>query len=151
MTKLQASLKDKSASTWRERKLMYKVGSCFKGCRQCGDFTIEVTASGKEKKRYLTGMNVFRAFCPTQLGWTYLCWDCSAKDHRCWEDANDVGEDARLGNREAVRKMKAERRKDLEGQARPKTVVVEHSRASRIEALECQLQDLMKMLVKENN
>ena len=35
MNKLQAAMKDKSASSWRERKVMYKVGSYFKGCDNC--------------------------------------------------------------------------------------------------------------------
>ena len=36
MTKLQASMKDLSAKKWRENKLYYRCGSCFKACEWCG-------------------------------------------------------------------------------------------------------------------
>ena len=65
MNKLQAAMKDKSASSWRERKVMYKVGSYFKGCSNCGETEeVEVGSSGRMVLRYLTGLQVFRSYSP---------------------------------------------------------------------------------------
>jgi hypothetical protein len=87
MTKLQAAMKDASAKRWRETKLYYRCGSYFKGCGWCGE-TTEVDG----KIRYLSGYNVFRAYDPKAMGWTWKCSDCNATDSKCWE-AEEYGEE----------------------------------------------------------
>jgi hypothetical protein len=86
MTKLQASMKDASAKRWRETKLYYKCGSYFKGCGWCGE-TIE------EGRRtfYLSGYNVFRAYDPKAMGWTWKCMDCNSTDSKCWDTEEGYG------------------------------------------------------------
>jgi hypothetical protein len=84
------------------RKLGYKVGSYFKGCRNCGDTHFEEMRNGREVERYDSGYAVWRSYCPGQTGWTYWCYECGAKDRRCWEDAKDIGEDAVRGTRDAI-------------------------------------------------
>lgn len=152
MTKLQASMKDKSASTWRERKVMYKVGSPMKGCRFCGDVE-EDEETGK--RRYLTGLQVFRAYRPWETGWTFMCWDCTAKDLQCWEpDAlglveAEIGKEPLLGNREAVRVRKYQLRREAMKRIEkpePSDLV----KVSKIAMLEAQLAELMKMVKKGN-
>lgn len=66
MNKLQAAMRDKSAKTWKDRTIMYKVGSIMKGCRFC------------------EGFNIFRAYKPWVTRWTWACTDCGSKDLRCW-------------------------------------------------------------------
>lgn len=145
MTKLQAAMKDNSAKRWVENKVMYRVGSCFKGCAHCGDVEVEIDDNGKEKKRWLTGMQVFRSYHPKQVGWTYMCWDCTAKDEKCWEGAKDIGMEPILGTRSAVRSIKAARRRD---EARNERAEVRRhpTRSDEIKALEQQLEQLMQQL-----
>lgn len=144
MKKLEAAMKDKSAKTWSERKHYYKVGSYFKGCLHCGETEWVVTNSGKEVLRYLTGHQIYRSYSPKQIGWTYMCWECSAKDLACWEDAIDIGRDALVGNRDAVRNAKKQLRKDS---VRNDEVVVRvPTRKDEIARLEAELAKLMAML-----
>ena len=143
MKKLQAAMRDRSAATWRERKVMYRVGSYFKGCAHCGDTEEVETASGRTVLRYLTGHQVFRSYQPSAMKWTYWCYECGAKDEKCWENAVDIGRDAIVGSREAVRNRKAEMRRDaVKNDVVPKAP----SRASEIARLEAELVRLMEML-----
>jgi hypothetical protein len=61
-----ASMKDKSARKWPERRSMKKIGSVFKQCSNCGS------------------MDVFRMEHPDSAGCDVWCWTCGAKDERCW-------------------------------------------------------------------
>ena len=149
MTKLQASLKDKSASTWRERKVMYRVGSYFKACRNCGQTTPVETASGKEVLRYLSGYAVYRAYQPSATGWTYRCDECFAKDLACWEDAIDIGRDAICGSRDAVRAVKAAFKKSVVGNDKAAAVSSEEvARAAKIAKLEAEIAALVALIKK---
>lgn len=91
MNKLQAAMRDRAANGWRESRLYYRVGSCFKGCKNCGE---------KEERGgrmiFVTGLNVFRSYKPQWMRWTYVCADCGAKDLACWADAWDVGREPRI-------------------------------------------------------
>ena len=102
MNKLQAAMKDKSAKTWRERTVMFKVGSAFKGCRHCGEIVIDITKSGKEKERWTSGFNVYRSYRPWETKWTWRCDECGAVDWACWDksDSNylDLGREPILGS-----------------------------------------------------
>ncbi len=140
---MQAAMRDKAARSWAERKLYYKVGSVFKGCANCGDYEEEETESGRTKRRYTSGYMVFRSYSPGHIGWTYWCYECGAKDEKCWENAVDIGQDAIVGCREAVRNRKAEMRRDLTKNA---TVQRAPSRADEIARLEAELARLMAML-----
>ena len=144
MNKLQAALKDKSAATWRERKTMYRVGSFFKGCDHCGETEeVEIGNSGRTVLRYLSGLQVFRAYQPSASGFTYWCWDCGAKDLKCWDGALDIGQDAIVGSRDSVRARKAKMRRDA---VHNDNVPKAPSRASEIARLEAELARLMAML-----
>lgn len=90
------------------KKIAYKIGSALKGCHSCGEW--EMRQYGRRSlKYYFSGHDVWRSYCPSQTGWTYYCYTCSAKDHKAWENAKDVGEEALRGSREALaalRKMR---------------------------------------------
>lgn len=142
MNKLQAAMKDKSASSWRERKVMYKVGSYFAGCANCGETTeVEVGNSGRTVLRFLSGYQVYRAYQPKASGFTYYCYECSAKDLVCWPKALDIGLDAIVGSRDSVAKRKMVLRKE-----NVKMTTKAPSRASEIARLEAELARLMEML-----
>ena len=146
MNKLQAAMKDRSALTWRERKVMFRVGSVFRGCRFCGiTYWVELP-SGKEVERWSTGLDVFRAYQPKASGFTYYCWSCSAKDLVCWPGALDIGMDAIVGCRDAVKARKYALRKE-HLKLHPELVVPRApSRASEIARLEAELARLMEMV-----
>ena len=77
------------------------------------------------------------------MGWTYWCYECGAKDEKCWENAIDIGQDAIVGSRDSVRARKAEMRRDaVKNDVVPKAP----SRASEIARLEVELARLMEML-----
>ena len=141
MKKLEAAMRDRSAATWKQRKAMYRVGSYFKGCHNCGEVEWVETAGGREVKRYRSGYEVFRAYQPSWTGWTYWCYQCGAKDGRCWEDAIDLGTDAIVGARDAVRAMRAKFRKDHERNDRPARTK-DPSREAQIEELTRQIEAL---------
>ena len=142
MNKLQAAMKDKSASSWRERKVMYKIGSYFQGCANCGETTkVEVGNSGRMVLRYLSGYQVYRAYQPKASGFTYYCYECSAKDLRCWPNALDIGMDAIVGSRDSVAKRKMVLRKEA-----VRMTVKAPSRAEEIARLEAELARLMEMV-----
>ena len=144
MNKLQAAMKDKSASSWRERKVMYKVGSYFAGCANCGETTeVEVGNSGRTVLRFLSGYQVYRAYQPKASGFTYYCCECSAKDLVCWPKALDIGMDAIVGSRDSVAKRKMVLRKEA---VRMETKARVPSRAEEIARLESELARLMEML-----
>ena len=147
MKKLEAATRDRAAAAWRERKVMYKVGSYFKGCSNCGETTeVEVGSSGRTVLRYLTGLQVFRAYQPSASGFTYWCYECGAKDEKCWENAIDIGQDAIVGSRDSVRARKAEMRRDaVKNDVVPKAP----SRASEIARLEAELASLMALLKRQ--
>jgi hypothetical protein len=90
MNKLQAAMKDKSAKRWRESKVMYRVGSCIKGCRQCGITEWVTLSNGREVERWKTGLDVFRSYDPASCGWTWWCWSCGAKDAACWDQSDNA-------------------------------------------------------------
>ena len=139
MNKLQAAMHDRSAASWRERKVMFKVGSYFRGCRNCGDTEWVELPSGREVERWLTGTSVFRAYQPSASGFTYYCWDCSAKDLKCWDNATDIGLDALVGSRDAVRAVRADRRREavrVERAESRRDEVKAPSRAAEIAELE---------------
>ena len=148
MKKLEAATRDRSAAAWREKKVMYKIGSYFQGCANCGETTeVEVGNSGRTVLRYLSGLQVFRAYQPKASGFTYYCWECSAKDLQCWSGALDIGVDAIVGSRDSVRARKAEMRRDaVKNDVVPKAP----SRASEIARLEAELARLMEMLKGRN-
>ena len=142
MRKLEASMHDQSAKRWRESKVMYKVGSFFKGCSNCGETKeVEVGNSGRVVLRFLTGTQVFRAYQPSWTKWTYWCWECGAKDLQCWSGAIDIGMDAIVGARGAVREIKMTLRKES-----VKMETKAPSRASEIARLEAELAELMNRL-----
>jgi hypothetical protein len=144
MNKLQAAMRDKSAASWRERKVMYKVGSYFQGCANCGETVeVEVGSSGRMVLRFLSGYQVYRAYQPKASGFTYYCYECSAKDLACWPNALDIGMDAIVGTRDSVRNRKAAMRRDA---VKNDDVPKAPSRASEIAKLEAELARLMEML-----
>ena len=137
MNKLQAALKDKSASTWRERKTMFKVGSCFKGCNNCGD--VVVGESGR--KRFVSGYEVFRAYLPRQTGFTWLCMSCGAKDLACWSDTHgELGKEPRVGCRSALAEIRKERREAADPKPRLVKSVRIHELEREVERLRAILQ-----------
>ncbi len=79
MTKLQAALKDSSAKKWQERKQYYRVGGAYKACHNCGEYD-------EEREVWTSGFQVFRSYHPEQVGWTHWCYECGAKDERCWPE-----------------------------------------------------------------
>jgi hypothetical protein len=140
MTKLQAAMKDRSAQGWRERKIMYKVGSPMKGCLHCGD--VEEDESGRS--RYLSGFQVFRAYKPWETKWTWKCMECNSTDLACW--ANDslglveaeLGKEPVVGARDAVAKRKYVLRKEaMLGLEKPEPRLP--SNVARIKELEDQI------------
>ena len=141
MRRLQAAMRDVAAKRWREDKLYYRVGSTFKGCANCGDY--EEDEDGGGRRRYTSGLQVFRSYDPKWMGWTYWCYECGAKDEQCWEDAIDIGQPPILGARDVVRRKKAAMRKDY---ARNGEVVRVPSRAAEIARLEAELAKLMAVL-----
>jgi len=129
--------------------VMYKVGSYFKGCGNCGETEeVEVGNSGRMVLRYLSGLQVFRAYQPNASGFTYWCWDCGAKDLKCWPGALDIGADAIVGSRDSVAKRKMVLRKEA---VKMQTKAVAPSRADQIAKLEVELARLMGMLKGKEN
>jgi hypothetical protein len=142
MKKLEASMRDQAAKSWKQNRVMYKIGSYFKNCENCS--TIELVEVGDNLvKRYRDGGPVYRSYCPRVTGWTYYCHRCSAKDGKCWDGATDIGQDAIRGTREAVRKTKYFLRKEALriGKAAVTQVVVP-SRAAQIAELERKIREL---------
>jgi|ERR1700722_9298393 len=146
MTKMQASMKESSMKrqSYSLSRIAYKVGSFFKGCHQCGDFEW-VELGAREVKRYSSGYNVYRAYAPETVHWTYYCMDCSAKDLKAWEDAKDIGTFAIRGTRDAVARSKGILRKErLKFDA--KAEVKDPVKDSEIEALEKEVERLEELL-----
>ena len=86
----QADMKDSNHSRrWRESKIYYKIGSYFKGCQNCGEKEI-IKLGERSVVRYLSGYQVMRSYKPWVVGWTYWCYECGAKDAKCWK-AEDYG------------------------------------------------------------
>jgi hypothetical protein len=135
-------MRDKAAKRWRERKVMYKIGSYFQGCANCGETTkVEVGNSGRMVLRYLSGYQVYRAYQPKASGFTYYCYECSAKDLKCWPNALDIGMDAVVGARGSIKEIKMTLRKEA-----VKMETRAPSRASEIARLEAELAELMNRL-----
>lgn len=94
MTKLQASMKDANyKKSAKERMNMKKVGSTFRGCLRCGQWEMRERhvrsecgshIETKEYKHWYIGTNVYEAYSPVVMGWSFWCWDCGAKDDLCW-------------------------------------------------------------------
>jgi hypothetical protein len=109
MKKYEANRKDRAhAMRWRLLKIAHKVGGSFKGCQQCG-----VRVPLGRRTLWLTGHNVYRAFVPARTGWTWYCWDCSARDLRAWDDTRDeLGTDFRSGCRSPEMTFRTDRQTD---------------------------------------
>lgn len=148
MKRLQAALRDRAAQSWKGNRVHYKVGSYFKGCENCGEKIFLETASGKEVVRFKSGYQVFRAYKPSWVGYTYWCYECGAKDLQCWGGALDIGKEPIVGARDAVAKIKSDIRKDRERNSKPETAQthVQRAKQSKIENLEQKLEMLSKLL-----
>jgi len=107
MNRLQAAMKESAPrrQAYMLQKVGYKIGSFFKGCAFCGD-TEERQAGERMRTFYLSGYNVWRAYVPRRVNWTYWCYDCGARDSQAWNNAKDLGLDAIRGTRDAVRLAK---------------------------------------------
>jgi hypothetical protein len=125
MNKLQASMRDRSAQGWREAKLYYRVGSCFKACNHCGEYD-------EDRKIWLSGTDVRRSYNPAWVGFTYKCWSCLATDLQVYPDATDIGKEPRILTREDKIRLKVEVRKAA--QPRKERVVREDPRIAELEA-----------------
>jgi hypothetical protein len=160
LSKMVASMRDAASSKRWHGRGSYKVGSYFKGCQHCGEVEYVETSPGREVKRYLTGHNVLRAYCPRAMGYTYYCLDCSAKDHACWEGEWEAGKDAVVGRR-GIRTgdMQPYSREDVAACADVRNRVKEQRRqsvrndapalsekAAEIEALEARIRQLMELV-----
>jgi len=143
MNKLQASLRDRAARNSKWGRQCYRIGSFFKGCAKCGEWHWHELANGRKVKRYTSGYDVFRAYCPNDVGWTYYCWNCGAKDSTAWENAQDLGMDAIRGSRDAIANGRAQRRRDN----------VQNPHDAKDQALEAEIKrlkvELLKLMVKE--
>jgi hypothetical protein len=140
LSKLQASMKDRSAKSWLERRMYYKIGSCFAGCRNCGDVVWDESG----RKRFVSGYEVFRAYRPWQTGFTWICMSCGAKDLACWSDTHgELGKEPRVGCRSALAEIRKERREAAD----PKPRLV---KSVRIYELEQEVERL-RMILKEKN
>ena len=153
MKKLQASMKDSSFTRNRQYRGYYKVGSYFKGCQHCGE-VVWVQCGDREVKRYLSGYDVFRSYQPQSEGWTYWCWTCGAKDMACWEDAENIGQDAIRGTRDAIaaHKKYAIQKKKLLWKSKAKVVVTtaeELAKAKLVTELEAEVAKLKALIAKE--
>jgi hypothetical protein len=149
MKKLEASMRDNAAKGAKMRRAMYRVGSYFKGCCNCGDTIMVETASGREVKRYTSGYDVYRAYQPSWTKFTYWCYQCGAKDLACWEDAIDIGRDAICGSRDAVRAVKAAFKKSVVGNGKAAAVSSEEvARAAKIAKLEAEVAALVALIKK---
>ena len=138
MNKLAAAIKDKSAKTWTERKMWYKVGSCFKACLNCGDYEEGEDGRG----RWTSGYEVFRSYRPWQTKWTWSCFSCGAKDLACWVDTyGELGKEPRVGCRSALAEIRKERREAMD----PKPRV---QRSVRVDELEREIARLRLLLVQ---
>lgn len=115
MTRLQASVKESSMrrQSVALAKIAYKVGSYFKACENCSQKEEIELDSGRIVTRYLSGYAVYRAYNPKAVGFTYWCYECGAKDGKCWDGATDIGENAIVGARDAVARRKRVLRKEL--------------------------------------
>lgn len=93
------------------RKISYRCGSSFNGCKKCGEVgyafkcpkcksTIRTTQqitecvcpncdlllpNVKPRKYYRSGYSVRKAYSPQTTKWTYWCYVCGAFDEHCWE------------------------------------------------------------------
>jgi DNA-directed RNA polymerase specialized sigma24 family protein len=66
------------------KRIAYRCGSYMKGCRNCGEMRRIRTKSGRKKTVYQSGYAVFRAYTPSETGWTFWCYECGAMDTQCW-------------------------------------------------------------------
>jgi hypothetical protein len=151
MKKLQAAMRDSSARRAREMRHCYRVGSVFKGCANCGE--VEVDEEGKAK--FTSGFNVYRSYQPSATKWTWICWDCSAKDLKCWAEDQagmvlaELGKDAIRGTRDAIKERKYGLRKELLRAAKAHVdLQVEGERDKKIRELQEQLAALKAKLGK---
>lgn len=155
MKKLQAAMRDASAKRWREAKVGYRVGSYFKGCRNCGETTF-VQWGNRMKEVWLSGYQVFRSYEPNRIGigWTYWCYECGAKDHQCWDNANDIGQPAIVGARDVVSSRKAEIRKDrAENNRKAMETIVQRKynpvKSAEIDEIKAEIAKLQALLNKQ--
>lgn len=173
MTKLQATMKDKSAKGWRERKLYYRVGGCVKGCQSCGQTDpqrarhvwSEVFQMKVKVQHYTCGYQVFRSFSPRAMGWSFKCFECGATDIAAWGPSQEIGKEPRMlptydlraeSRREhSTINPKIEYKRELLGLNNPKEdgpkVLAEvrlDARQLEIMALEKKIKELTEMLKK---
>jgi len=66
------------------KRIAYRCGSYMKGCLNCGEKLRIRTKSGRRKTVYKSGYAVFRAYAPSETGWTFWCYECGARDRQCW-------------------------------------------------------------------
>jgi ribosomal protein L44E len=138
MNRLQAAMRESAPrrQTHKLKKVAYKIGSFFKGCAFCGD-TEEKQVGSRMKVVYLSGYNVWRAYVPRRVNWTYWCYDCGAKDGQCWDNARDIGLDAIRGSRSAIKELRRQFHRGLS-----KDEPVERPKVEAVDPLEKELTDL---------
>lgn len=150
MNKLQAAMKDSAARKHAAGRMMYKVGGFFKGCKNCGEQG-EHPITGK--RGYLTGHEVYRSISPSDVGWTFWCWDCGAKDLDCWAEnaqgtvAYQLGKNPAMGSTEA--KLNVKKRWIAEaaaaGLAAEKKPKPDKQKLAHIKQLEAQLRFIQEL------
>lgn len=126
MTKGQAAARDRAAAQWKEKKLWYRIGSVFKSCASCGSY------------------DVFRSYCPADVGWTYRCTFCGAVDGTAWENAWDLGKDAIVGVRSSVNVKKRAIREGL--RQRPERSSRPSAREVELDGIQAQIDEIRAML-----
>jgi len=153
MNRLQASMRDRASNNAREKRYFYKVGGPFKACRNCGTTTVDESG----RVRYTSGFQVFRAYDPSWLGYTWHCYTCGAMDLACWAPDSAGMVEAELGHPPSRiptplrAKAKYELRKKLVALNGPSETAANEKkrlageRARQIEELEAQLAKLETM------
>ena len=144
MKRLQAAMRDRAASAARANRYYYRVGSAFKGCANCGDTEEEELPSGRIVVRYTSGFQVFRSYSPSWTKWTLWCYECGAKDLRCWAPDElglieaELGKPPIQGARGAIAQRKYALRKEA-----VKLLPRAPTKVSEIERLEKEIAELM--------
>ena len=163
MKRMQASMRDRAASKWRESKLYYRVGSPMKGCDHCG----EIGYSKKGKEIFISGYNVFRSYKPWAIGWTWKCMDCNSVDLNAWADdvtginSSQLGKEPQRGMRSylnlakegsAIGDREYKLRKELMGISAPKVKeqpLDVHRREPAIDAKIKAIEDKMRAILEQ--
>ncbi len=81
----QASARDRRHVQWKQMgRHMRKISSSFFGCLNCGEFEVRTTRGGKRWKFWFKQGDVYQSYYPDKVGWSEYCFECSAKDDKCW-------------------------------------------------------------------